>query len=137
MSAYCAFRSAVVAGERGSLETASVCVKVEPFTVSLMVYVPGGTSVPSGDAGVRSGFALISYVCVNALGASVRRSQVMRFVPAAAGIGLGISIQKFGSGGCADSFTSGIGALDRWRTTTPDASSTSIVITPSGGDLSQ
>ncbi len=52
-SAYCAVTSLVLAGDRGSFVTVSGCVYAVPFTVSLMLYVPGGTSAPSGDAGVR------------------------------------------------------------------------------------
>ena len=96
------------------------------------MYTPGGTSGPSGDGGVRPGFALISNECVNAGGSSVRKSQLVPLPPASAGNCNGGAIQKLGSGGRAASFTGSTGPLVMCRTTVPVASSTSSVIAPAG-----
>src|SRR3954470_3772394 len=70
INASCALSAATLAGDLGSLVTVTFSLRDFPLTVRRIVYVPGGTSEPSGDAGVSPGFALISNECVNAGGAS-------------------------------------------------------------------
>ena len=77
--------SAAEAGERGSFVTASFSLYALPSTVSRTVYVPGGASAPSGEAGVSPGLALISNECDAVGGASCRMSQWPRLRPALAG----------------------------------------------------
>src|SRR5579872_569075 len=136
MRSCCARSATALAGERGSLVTVAVCAYVVPFTVNLNVYTPGKAIGPSGDAGVRPGLALISNECENAGGGSYRKSQLTRLSPTAVGIGAGLASQKLGSGGSAASRTGVTGALERWRTTAPDASRTSSVMSPCGAAAS-